>query len=668
MSSTQSMSKLGLNRISQLLPASLIGMALFPALLLSAGIYIFASNFLVDNYLERLQLIAQVKFSSFEEHIRDSQTQLFGESINPSIASALESYTSNFDSFGISSTQYASVDNTQSSFLNPLVQSLNIKDLFLISSSGDVVYSYLREADFGSNLITGPYRDTELARIFNQALIFDTANISDVKLYAPSNEAAHFMVAPILKAEKFIGAIAFQLDLVLLDRLAFDYDGLGTSGEIVVANRIDGVATVISPLRLRENAAFQQTFEDSFSDPLPIIRALNGEEGEGEAVDYRGEEIVAVWSNISSTNLGVVVKMDRSEVFAPITALRNFIILVSILVILTALFLGRIFSNRISSPVSDLVKASKRLELGELDSKISGSKIVEIDELARAFNSMRSSIQSSNEQLNMINAQLESRVKQRTDELGETNKKLRESLSDLEKSQMASAQIEKMAALGTMTAGVGHEVNNPLMGLLNYIEYANKHSTDEKVKEVLGKAENSAERIKEIIKNMMTFSHGSSKNIEAVNLNSIVKQVLDLMAADLRSKNISVQVDVESSLPLASANSNEIQQCLLNLLLNARDALAEQAEKKIQVTSYSDDEFTYIEISDSGGGISEEFASKIFDPFFTTKPAGKGTGLGLSVSSNLVKAYGGELTLIDIGNSEHGAVFRIKLKKYYPVD
>lgn len=663
-----------LNSVGRLLNTGFLTMALIPALFIGLGTYYFSVNFLTENYLERLQIIADEKFNEFQFFFEERQRDIHAQSINPAIAESLQAYTDSFDRFGQHSAQFGEVEEERGFYLSQLREEFDYKDIFLISAAGDIVDSILREADFGTNLNTGPYRESGLATVFQEAISSNAVTMSPIGYYAPSSEEASFIAAPVIFNGELLGVFAAQFDLGIVNSFATDYTGLGETGEIVVASRISGIATVIAPLRHQINAEFRMTFEEGLSEELPIIRALNGEVSLGTAIDYRGEPIVAVWNHAPVSNWGIVVKMDSREIFSPITRLRNFILQVSVLVILIALALGAFVYRKLSAPISILMRATRTFAKGEEAKDIDIPKLRELGELAISFNIMRKSLNAADEKLRAANQTLEKRVHHRTEELLQVNVDLNKAMDELQNSQSAAAQLEKMAALGTLAAGVGHELNNPLMGILNYVEYAENHSSDAKVVQVLAKTRTAVDRMKDIIQNMMSYSHGSSKATEAVNLNQLLDQVLELLSTDFRHKNIRTQLDMEDSLPAASGNANEIHQCILNLLLNARDALLQQKDRNICFKSYHDSNFVYLEIKDNGPGVPDDISKKIFEPFFTTKVTGKGTGLGLSVSYNLIKNYGGELQLLNSRSSRggdgdgdgdgDGAIFRIQLKNY----
>jgi C4-dicarboxylate-specific signal transduction histidine kinase len=226
----------------------------------------------------------------------------------------------------------------------------------------------------------------------------------------------------------------------------------------------------------------------------------------------------------------------------------------------------------------------------------------------------------------------------------QTQTLLQEKIEELKTTQARILQTEKLSALGTLVAGIAHELNNPLMGLLNYVEYAQRRADDARVADTLGKAVRELHRIQRVINNMLTFARPSEEGIGQVDVGEALQRTLELMATDLRHQGIQLVVDLPPALPPVCANLDGLQQVFLNLLTNARDAVAASREKIITIAAYRDGAHVCVQVRDTGLGIPAPIEARIFDPFFTTKPPGKGTGLGLSVSRNILLGFGALLT------------------------
>lgn len=208
-------------------------------------------------------------------------------------------------------------------------------------------------------------------------------------------------------------------------------------------------------------------------------------------------------------------------------------------------------------------------------------------------------------------------------------------------------QLEKMSALGIMVGGVAHEINNPLMGLMNFVEFARDRASDEKSVEVLNNAINEIERIRQIVHNMLIFVRMDSSHSERCSVQETITRTTALLQGSFRKHELSLEVDLSPDLPHVRCSSSSLQQVLVNLLLNAQDALQDQAEPRVAIRGRQNEGRVVLTVCDNGSGMSSEVRDKIFVPFFSTKPPGKGTGLGLAVSRHLLEEVDGSLDLHD---------------------
>jgi len=235
--------------------------------------------------------------------------------------------------------------------------------------------------------------------------------------------------------------------------------------------------------------------------------------------------------------------------------------------------------------------------------------------------------------------------------------------TQLQENQEHMLQMEKLSALGTLVGGVAHEINNPLMGVMNFVEFASERSTDERSKEILDQALQQIHRIKKIVSNMLLFVHTRSAPSGNCQVMEVLKQSLLLLEGELSKGGIEVEVDADDNLPSIYCSADSLQQILVNLIINARDALADspQAQPKIKIMVRPLEEMLELSVTDNGPGIPQDIQGKIFDPFFTTKPPGKGTGLGLSVIRRLVQDVGGTIQLES--SPGHGCSMRLRFSR-----
>lgn len=201
---------------------------------------------------------------------------------------------------------------------------------------------------------------------------------------------------------------------------------------------------------------------------------------------------------------------------------------------------------------------------------------------------------------------------------------------------------QKMESIGTLAAGLAHEVGNPLTAISSLVQVIERTTQDEFAKEKLGLINNQVVRITKIIRNLVDFSRPSVNITKETEVNKVIQDALNIVEYGKRVKNIEFTLDLAENLPTIRAVSDQLTQVLINLLINAIDSL-DGRPGKIVLRSFERDNSVHIEVRDNGKGIQEEDREKVFEPFFTTKEVGKGTGLGLWVSYGIVKTFGGDI-------------------------
>jgi signal transduction histidine kinase/BarA-like signal transduction histidine kinase len=223
-------------------------------------------------------------------------------------------------------------------------------------------------------------------------------------------------------------------------------------------------------------------------------------------------------------------------------------------------------------------------------------------------------------------------------------------------------QAEKLAALGQTISGVAHELNNPLATILTWAERLSQRPADDHTRRGLEAILSESERAAKIVRNLLTFARKRHTTRAMVDLNQIVRETLALRAYEQRLSNINILEALPSGLPPVFSDPHQIQQVLLNLIINAEQAmLGANGRGTLVVRSWhdADREAVVLEINDDGPGIADELQPKIFDPFFTTKEVGKGTGLGLTVAYAIVQEHGGRIRLASHRGA--GASFYVEL-------
>jgi len=329
----------------------------------------------------------------------------------------------------------------------------------------------------------------------------------------------------------------------------------------------------------------------------------------------------------------------------PFTDKRNDLVAsffaVAILGIVMALVVVVFVTSRITRPLETLGMATEKIAHGNLMYEVPVESEDELGRLASAFNKMTRALSASNEE-----------ILRRSEELEKANR-------DLKETQAQLIQTEKLSSLGRLAAGVAHELNNPLTGIMTFSHLLLKTTKDEASRNDLEIIVRETTRCREIIKGILDFSRETSPQPKIYNINDIITRTLSMLERQWLFHNIRLEKRLDKQLPEIWVDDNQIQQVIMNVALNAAEAM--NGDGTLSVSSGLNERGDYVEvrIADTGTGILPEHLNKIFDPFFTTKDPQKGTGLGLSISYGIIQKHHGEIAVeSEVGK---GTTFIIKL-------
>ncbi|MEQ8823418.1 MAG: ATP-binding protein [Filomicrobium sp.] len=266
-------------------------------------------------------------------------------------------------------------------------------------------------------------------------------------------------------------------------------------------------------------------------------------------------------------------------------------------------------------------------------------------------------------------AELEAKVSDRTKDLSAANQQLREEITerqraeaDLNRTQEELIQASKLSALGSLSAGLSHELNQPLTAIRNYAENArvflsrdDQTTTDAN----LGRIIEMGDRMSRIIRNLRTYARNESLEARPVRIVSPINEALALLEPQLRKSGVAVDLNSGDGETKVMGGDVRLQQVFVNLISNAIDAMAQTSERRLKITVTEDGNEAVVSVCDTGPGIGQGIIAQVFDPFFTTKEVGRGTGLGLSIAYGIIKRFGGSITVRDKPGT--GAEFTIRL-------
>ena len=287
----------------------------------------------------------------------------------------------------------------------------------------------------------------------------------------------------------------------------------------------------------------------------------------------------------------------------------------------------------IIKPLHLLAEGMEHVSRGDLDHRIEIKTQDEMGMLADTFNSMTRELKSARQKLENWAKELEAEVARKTEEI--------------KRGQEQLIHTEKLASLGRMAAGVAHELNSPLTGIVTFAHLMLKRVPPQNKmdREDLEVIIEQAERCSKIIKGLLGFSRAISAERADIDINNTIRQALEIIQNQAKFHNIQIITNLSPDLPPIEGDVSQLIQVYMNLLINAADAMNDRGQITIATRRISEEgrEFIEIEFTDTGSGIPEEHLNRIFEPFFTTKPAGKGTGLGLAVSHGIIRRHGGHI-------------------------
>jgi signal transduction histidine kinase len=343
-----------------------------------------------------------------------------------------------------------------------------------------------------------------------------------------------------------------------------------------------------------------------------------------------GEKVLEVRTPLAVSSRfwgSLLVGFTLAPIEAEVSAITRRAVVMALILMLGNSLLTAVYVESLIRPVLNLNRIMKAASRGDLSVRAEDGHGDEVRQLGGAFNGMMTELQQARER---------------------------------EKAQEAKlAQTEKMAAVGTLAAGVAHEVNNPVAGILTCLDIIEADDPDAPPvrKRYLGLVRDGVKRIEHTVLNLLDFSRPREVEARRTSINERLSHVVELVGYQLRKGRVEVSTEFADDGVFALADRFQMEQLFLNLVLNAIQAMPHGGVLTLRTRTAGD--AVTAEVVDTGTGIPEAIRSRVFDPFFTTRDVGQGTGLGLSVSYGIVKAHGGSIELeSEVGK---GTIFRVVL-------
>jgi two-component system, NtrC family, sensor kinase len=406
----------------------------------------------------------------------------------------------------------------------------------------------------------------------------------------------------------------------------------------------------------------------------------------------KGNGKIAGLAPIDDPSFGwiVGVEVDAVEFFRPIRRMAFWLLGAAALLGALVVLFTYLIAGGITVPLKSLIHSASRIAQGNFNERVPIRSSDEVGLLASTFNEMARALSVREIQLQDMNQNLESMVRDRTLELENSHEALKRAYFDLQSAQEQLIQTEKMASLGQLVSGIAHEIKNPLnfiygntgfltdytqkfQTLLESFENLPSISAEDKseierlkesmhysfikqdLKVLIDNFTEGARRINAIVSDLRTFSRMDADTISDVDLHASLEMSLNLLRNQYKNR---VEIHKEyGDIPKIRGYSGKLNQVFMNLLSNAFHAV--QGNGDVWIRTRSIDSMVEVEIADSGVGIARENLSRIFEPFFTTKPVGQGTGLGLSISYGIVEQHQGKILVTSV--PQKGSTFTVQL-------
>jgi two-component system, NtrC family, sensor kinase len=487
-------------------------------------------------------------------------------------------------------------------------------ELFIVSRDGSIVYASSYQA---SNPRTQDWFKDSLA---------GKPYMSEIDFDPEQNESFFRISMPLFEASGEVkGAVCAKVGTNVILAMVLRIS-LGETGECYLVNREGTFLAHKEPHRiLTENIAQSESFKNIFDNGKPRITYT----------DYRGIEVMGASARVGETDWALVVEQDKDEAFGGAHRLKRYIYLVAALSAGGALSLAWLLSHYVVNPIRQLSRAADHLARGEFDrADLKINRADEIGALYNAFGDMARQLQDRQQKL-------EQRMILQASELKETGVRLKET-------QQAAVRSQQLASLGRLASGVAHEIRTPLTSLKLFLESVEsdidispEHWEDFQV------AMGQIRRMEATINRFLDFARPQEPIFSWIDVGRLIEDALLVIGPRARQQEAVIQKSIGSGLPKIKGDRKQLEEALLNLMVNALEAMTQRGKLIITAgleTLQGKDarrQWVRLDVGDTGPGIPEDKIARLFEPFFTTKATG--AGLGLSIVYSTVQRHGGEV-------------------------
>jgi signal transduction histidine kinase len=592
-------------------------LALLPSISVSLITFSRYKNTLENSRLEQLRDIVSYKADKIDTYFSSLKASI-------GIAQGFYNIKTNLpllDRFSRdkSAPQYLAAKNTLDAQLRQMQRVLGLADIMLISTKGKVLYTS-NPAHFAREVMGTVTKLEQDAYSPGR----DKVYFSDI--YNNPVDKSKFAMMITAPAMGFngspIGVIVFEIDMTALYQLVQEATGLGQTGETLIGKKVGDTVIYLNPLRHDPQAALTRSVKIGGAAGAPIQKAVRGETGSGQAVDYRGEKVIAAWSYVPLPGWGVVGKIDTAEAFADVNNLMKLEWLVLVLILCLGVVVSFSLAKSISEPIKKLTNGAAIIGRGNLDHKVGTEHPDEIGQLSRSIDKMTGDLKKITAWRDELNAEIAER--QQAEE-------------DLKRS---NENLEQFAYVAS------HDLQEPLRVMSSFsqlLEKRYKDKLDQDAKEFIAFIVDAAARMQALISDLLAFSRVSRLEItlKEIDCNEILTQVVKSIAVTISENRATVTSD---NLPVIMAHEVSLFQLFSNLVGNALKFRSRE-DPRIHISSRENENEWIFSVQDNGIGIDPQYAERIFLIFqrLHRKEEYKGTGIGLSICKTIVTNLGGRI-------------------------